>query len=320
MELAHVTGQPCGTDGTSRQAALARFWQAAGQSSDSFVRAGDDQREIGDWEQASAHYRRALLLNPQSAPAWYGQAEVFRARHQEGEALETFARVLALSSDPDLRAKTHNARGEILAGALLWSKASDELDHAVQLAPDQGLYHLNYGWYLHKAGDHPQQARAELTRAAGLLPENPLPHLRLADLDFADGDYAGMLVHAQTAIEIQPALFWSWVSQGRALRYLNRLAEGEQALRHAVELAPDEAVPRIELGHTFAQQGYWDRAINEYEQAILLAPGDLQHYMILGNAYRANGQRSQAVETYQSVLKLDPENAAARQALQELGH
>jgi cytochrome c-type biogenesis protein CcmH/NrfG len=51
-----------------------------------------------------------------------------------------------------------------------------------------------------------------------------------------------------------------------------------------------------------------------------LAPDNVQYLLILGNAYRANGQSSQALDTYRSIIRLDPENAPARQALQELGH
>ena len=318
-ELAHLTGHSCGTDEKDRQAVLVRLWQEAGQSAADFVRAGDELSRAKDWTQAEAFYRRALLLEPEEAAAWYGLGEAYLARDEPGAALEAYARVVALSSDPPLTAKAYQRRGQILADTQRWDEASAELAQAVELAPDWGQYHLNYGWYLYKAGRPLHQARAELEKASHLLSDSPWPFLRLADLDFAEKDYVGMLTNAQQAIEAKSTQFWGWLLRGRALRHLNRFGEAEQSLRHAVDLAPDKAAPYAELGKVLKQQDRLEEAIHQYEQAIALAPGNVEYHLSLGDAYRANGQTAQAVRTYQRVLKLDPDNAIAQQALRDLG-
>lgn len=317
-ELEGIAGRPCGSDEASRQAALIRLWQGAGQSAASFVQAGDRWRQQKNRAEAEAFYRRALQFDPAAAPAWYGLGELYRVGGETEKALEAYAHAAALSSDAQLAATIYAQRGRLLAEAGRWAEASAGLAQAVALVPDEGQYHLDYGWYLFKAGGHNQEAEAELRRAADLLPGNPWPYLRLADLAYAREDYAAMLDLAQHAVRLQPGQFWAWFSQGRALRRLNRLGEAGQALRHAIELAANQPGPHAELGDIFRQQGRLDEAIAEYEQAVALAPQNVAYRLGLAAAYRADGQTAQAIETYRRVLELDPENATARQALQNL--
>ncbi|GEM_PF-2157304 len=317
-ELKGIAGQPCGDDEAGRQAALVRLWRGAGQSAASFVQAGDRQQRDRNWAEAEVFYRRALTLDPQAATAWYGLGELYRAQGEAERALEAYSQAVALTSDSRLAASAHARRGRLLAEAGRWAEAGAALAQAVALVPDEGQYHLDYGWYLFKAGGHNQEAEAELRRAADLLPGNPWPYLRLADLAYAREDYAAMLDLAQHAVRLQPGQFWAWFSQGRALRRLNRLDEAGQALRHAIELAADQPGPHAELGGIFRQQGRLDEAIAEYEQAVALAPQNVAYRLGLAAAYRADGQTAQAIETYRRVLELDPENSVALQALRDL--
>jgi len=194
------------------------------------------------------------------------------------------------------------------------------LAQAVILVADKGPYHLDYGWYLYRAGSSVSEARAELNKAAGMMPNSPWPHLYLAEVDFAEEDYAGTLAHAQMGLRIDPRQYFAWILQSRALRHLARQAEAEESARRAVELAPDKATPHEELGHVLKELGRLDGAIEEYEQAVALAPDIVWHRLNLGAAYRANGQTAQAVQVYRRILEMVPDNATARQALQDLGY
>ncbi len=317
-ELEGIAGRPCGSDEASRQAALIRLWQGAGQSAASFVQAGDRWRQQKNWAEAEAFYRRALQFDPASAPAWYGLGELHRVSGKTEKALEAYAHAAALSSDAQLAATIYAQRGRLLADAGRWAEASADAARAVALLPEEGQYHLNYGWYLLRAGGHDQEAEAALLRAASLLPDSPWPSLRLADLALAQGDYARMLDLARHATELQPGLFWAWLAQGRALRHLDRLDEAEQALRHAIELAADQPGAHAELGLVLRKQGRPDEAIQEYERAVALAPENVNYALAMAAACLEDGQRDRAREIYRRVLELDPENGTARQALQNL--
>jgi tetratricopeptide (TPR) repeat protein len=317
-DLAQLDGKPCGADEKTRQTILARLWQQAGQSAADLIRAGDYLLQGKNLPEAKTFYQRALLLNPEAAAAWYGLAQVYVARNEHKEALAALARVVDLGSDIELIASAFDQQGQILAEAGRWAEAAQASGQAVALKPDQGHYHHRYGWYLHKAGRPLWEARAELEKAADLLPTSPWPRLRLADLAFAEQDYAQMLSYAKEAIEIRPDLASGWVLQGRALRFLEQFDEAERVLRHAIELAPANAAAHAELARALKQQGHLDQAIEEFERAVELAPRNVWFLRWLGDAYRAQGLTTEAAEAYRRVLVLDPENAAARQALEDL--
>jgi tetratricopeptide (TPR) repeat protein len=318
-DLSRVSGEPCGTDETGRQQRLVELWKSAGQSSAGFVRAGDALQKEKAWSEALGFYYRALLLDTQSAMAWSGLGEVYQTLGKDDLALEAYAQVGAVSLDPEVMAAAHESRGAILAAAQRWSEASTELAQAVRLIPDRGAYHLSYGWYLYQSGADRTVVGSELTEAARLSPANPWPYVHLATLAFADGDYARALEEARAAVELDAGLFWGWLWQGKALASLGRLAEAEDSLRRAVDLAPDKAAAHAELGLFLKQDYRLDAAIEQYEEAVRLAPADVGYWFGLADAYRAKGQVDQAVTVYQQILELDPDNALARRALVELG-
>ena len=316
-DLDRVSDQPCGAGEMDRPQALAKLWRSAGQSPASFVRAGDDLLE-GSSGEAMEYFNRALLLDPKSAVAWNGLGTVYRSLAMEDLALDAYARAATHSSDPEVVASAHAARGEILAVDLQWSGASAELAAATRLMPEEGKYRLDYGRYLYESGGDRETARFQLLEAARLLPSNPWPHVYLAILAFAGEEYESALEEAHTATVLDQDLFWAWLWRGKALAAIGRLTEAEDCLRSAVRLVPERAEPHVELGLFLRQALRLDDAISELEQAVRLAPNDLAYRFHLAGAYRAGDQTDEAARVYEQILEMDPGNAVAEQALVDL--
>lgn len=316
--LPRVAGHICGLDSESRRAVLVRLWRRAGHSAASFIRAGDEWLESEAWTQAEVFYQRALLMAPEAVEAWQGLAALGLARDDPEAALAAYGHVIALGSDPLVVAAAHSHRGEILAERQRWAEAGAELEQAIELVPDQSQYHLHYGWYLFRAGGDLDAARAALAEAARLAPETPWAYLRLADLEFSAANYDLTLEHAQAAVGLQPDLFWGWFWRGLALRRLGQLTDAEDSLRRALDLGQDTAALHAELGQVLVEVGKGQEAIDYLARAVQLAPTNIAYNLSLADAYRSTGQRTEATAAYQLVLEMDPENARARQALQEL--
>jgi len=327
-ELGRVAGQPCGVDEPSRQAALIRHWQAAGQTATSFVQAGDErvkpapttggQAAESDWAEVLSYYEQALWLDPESAPAWNGLAQGYVATGHKEKAFEAFGNVIAFGADPEMEAAAHDSRGTLLAGDRRWQEAVAEMTAAVALVTDRGQYYLDLGWYRLEAGGDPEATAAALAEAARLMPANPWPPLRLAQLAFSEEDWSGSVKWAEEAIRLQPDLFWGWVWKGQGLRWMGRPGEAEPALREAVRLAPDKAAPHAELGRVLHDQGRFADAVDELARAVSISPQDPWYLLSLADTYRAAGETALAVDAYRRVLALEPENSAAQAALQAL--
>jgi predicted TPR repeat methyltransferase len=112
------------------------------------------------------------------------------------------------------------------------------------------------------------EARALLTRARELAPDNALVHYRLGLL-FGDIDRPAEALQALDAsLSLQADNPRAHNNRGAALQRLGRVPEAEQAFRRALELGPDLAPPYINLGHLLEQQGRPREAVGLYEQAI----------------------------------------------------
>jgi tetratricopeptide (TPR) repeat protein len=64
-------------------------------------------------------------------------------------------------------------------------------------------------------------------------------------------------------------------------------------------------------GIAYASEKQYDRAIEDYSQAIRLAPGYWEAFNNSGIAYESEKEYDRAIEEYTQVIRLEPSNAHA---------
>jgi protein O-mannosyl-transferase len=132
---------------------------------------------------------------------------------------------------------------------------------------------------------------------------------------------------AERTIQRFPAIY---ESVGVTLCKLGRAPEAIRAFERFVELDPRNAKAYGMLGEALMQVGRTREALAQLEAGRKVAPGSALLHLDLGDAHRQLGELPQAIAAYRRVLDLkrgelgggaagDPEFAAARQALDELG-
>jgi len=67
----------------------------------------------------------------------------------------------------------------------------------------------------------------------------------------------------------------------------------------------------IRRGIAYNNQGKFDSALTDYEEAINLNPKSVQAYYNRGNAYWDKGEDDRAIADFDMAIKLDPKNVAA---------
>ena len=84
---------------------------------------------------------------------------------------------------------------------------------------------------------------------------------------------------------------------------------GQSAGRPAFE--PKNAGALFDRGTDYLEKGEYEKAIQDYDEAILLDPLDAITYSNRGSAYYNLGQHERAIQDYDEAILLDPLNAIA---------
>ena len=96
-------------------------------------RNGAQQLERKNYEAAAIAFSRAIQLQPDHAPAWYGQGDALANLHRYDEALESFDRAIALNP---LDSPTWTFRGVVLLHLERYPEALASCDRALEICPD----------------------------------------------------------------------------------------------------------------------------------------------------------------------------------------
>jgi len=233
-----------------------------------------------DRPKAIAYYTQATQLDPRYALAWsrlpqartrLSKASLDGAPAQEAYAKARTAVDRALTLSPDL-AEAHLARGDVLLNTDFdWRGAEAEFRRATELAPNDGEAKFSRGTQLATVGEVEQAI--ELTREA--LTTEPLH-----------------------------ATWYNWLAA--YLTALNRLDEGEQAIRKAIALQPNAETFHEQLAIIEIQRGNAQAALAAAQQE---PPGVWQD-AALALARQIGGDRSAADAALETLIEKDAEAAS----------
>jgi tetratricopeptide (TPR) repeat protein len=218
---------------------------------------GSALQEQGSLEEAAAHYRRAIAIRPDYAPAHNNIGVVLRAQGRLDEAIAQYEQALRL------RADYPNAHYNLANALLVQGKHDAAIAHfraALESTPGSVEAHTNLAVAL--------EARGKLDEA--------IDHFRVAaSLD------AGS---AQTRENLANAL----LARGASLLESGKPREGMQELRAALALMPSSVEAHNNLGIALASQGSLDEAISHFQRALELRPEFEDARRNLATALRAN--------------------------------
>lgn len=162
-------------------------------------------------------------------------------------------------------------------------------------------------------------AHAAFDRALALEPKNPEAHLGLALLLHDEGHYAESEAEFNTGLSIDPDSVPGLVNYGSLLLKLNRPQDMVAPLKRAIAIDPGQDVAYYNLGVAYGALGQLEDAANAYRGSLRIDPTDIASHLNLASVLHALGDTDGAVRELQLVRRLDPSNAAAANALRQLG-
>ncbi len=152
---------------------------------------------------------------------------------------------------------------------------------ALEMYPNYEGAHLNLGAAFNLTG-HPKEAAGEFARAIQLQPDDASAY----------NDLGAVLGNG-------------------------RIDESISLFEKAIQINPRYVDAYMNLGQAMDRKGRWPKAIAQYEAALRLRPSPVAHYFI-GLDLEKIGQKNEAIAQLTEAVREQPENAAARQALEQL--
>jgi len=193
---------------------------------------------LEDYEDAGKWMLRSVAMNPDDPEAWYSLGRLRFTEQRFSDALECFKRALALAPGS---VKVENNLGLAYDGlnrtdeamtayrqAIAWQEAGPAKD-----ASEQPL--MNLGIALEQQGQL-SEARALLTRAAAIAPDEPRVHEHLGQISMQQGKYPDAEKELETATRLDPQKSNLHYLLGQTYRHLGRQEDAKAEFDTAARL------------------------------------------------------------------------------------
>ncbi len=270
---------------------------------------------LGELAAAETGYRSALAIAPEFTPALANLGTTLRGLGRDVEAEAAFREVLLRQPDEvEVRCQLAMILGEAGDDAAAERELGQVLVHDSEFAPA----HLGLASLLEARGEV-DAAEAGLRRAIDLDPAMVAAHYQLGTLLINAGKGAEAVVACGHAARTLAGEALLQVNYGIALESCARYEEAAAALSRAVDLDPENAEARYNLG-VVAERcgGSFDAVAASYRRAIALDPSRPEVHDSLAFALAQLGRDAEAVAAYRDSLALEPDNPSARHMIAAL--
>ncbi|SOC36909.1 FecR family protein [Rhizobium subbaraonis] len=213
-----------------------------------------------------------------------------------------FARALAnpdrLEKQPSPVTGPNGAFAEAYAAGFLENiRASlDVLKEAEQRYPDDPSLPAYRSAFAFIINDR-EQVKEAMGRALALDPNQPIALWSLSRYQSGiEGDTDAAIATLETALKVAPGWGTLWNDLGNAQDARGDWQSAEKALKRAIELDPEDPIPRANLAYVYLNQDRVRLAKNEIDRAMAVDPGFDLALIARGRYHLATGELEKATE------------------------
>jgi tetratricopeptide (TPR) repeat protein len=275
------------------------------------VNLGDYLLRTGRLEEATAHFREAVKIQPDYPD---GHSDLGKALVEKGRLDEAFACFLkAAEYQPDA-AEAHSNFGNALLRKGRLDEALVHLQAAVQIRTNYAAGHNNLGLALMRKG-RVAEALAQYQTALQIQPDFADAHNNLGNALIQNGQVGEALVHYQTALQIEPDYAEAHNGLGNALLREGQVDEAVAEFQRALSLQPDLAAAHLNLADVLLQREQLDLALAHLQRAVQIQPNLAGAHNNLANVLLRKGRVDEAIAHYQQALEIRPDFVPAYNSL-----
>jgi tetratricopeptide (TPR) repeat protein len=192
-------------------------------------------------------------------------------------------------------------------------------EDAAENAKETPMPDIRPATYLAAAGLFESQnqiasAAAQYQKAIAADPSCVEAHSRLGILLGRVGEHTEAERHLRAAVEIRPQSAPLRNNLGFEYALQERWQEAEAELRNAIRLAPDFKRAKINLGMVLCKRGRFLEGLETFQEAV--PQGDA--YYNYGLLLRAAGRYREATDAFNQALEIEPRLAAAKTQLEQI--
>lgn len=254
------------------------------------------------------HFKRALEISPDFAPAWAGVADCHMVRANRGmappaeaNAESRTAALKALALDENL-AEGHSALGNALVSNMQLSEGIRSLQRAIELNPGLAPPYSYMARAQYCLERHAEAQRAMLM-SLSLDPLSMLIHTSVGDVYYYGRQYEKSVVYYRMALELDARFDGAHTDLARSLEALGRFDEAREQYEEGRRLSGGVAGPSFGLAHLAARRGDAEEArlmlaelIAARSQRVVSAWGIAALHACLGDIDEAFAWLDTAVE------------------------
>ncbi|HEV2380438.1 MAG TPA: tetratricopeptide repeat protein [Terriglobia bacterium] len=271
---------------------------------------------LGSLDAAVGQYREALRLNSENGTALMGLAKTLLQLKRGSEATPYLQEYIRLRPND---ADGYDVLGCDFRDAGRFKEAAAEFAQAARISPEDYDIQYKLGMALWRAGEL-DTALSQLEAAERLKPDEVQVHVGLARVLRS----LGREERATKESELSERLSLRktrdreaglHITNGSLLLNSGDFRGAAAEFRQALELDPESAPARSDLGLVLARQNDPQSAEQELKKAIALDPKLVLAYNALGTVYMEEGHVSEGKEAFQQAIRIDPQYAEAKNNL-----
>ena len=270
--------------------------------------AGLTWRQSTMYADSESLYQQTLADNPDS---WLAHNNIGIARFEQGRLDEAVAHWRTAIAIQPGNVESYRNLGVVALAKGRIDEAIAYYQKALQLNPLYAGAHYNLGNALFKKG-RLQEAVIHWQKALAIQPDYADAYCALGVAFFQQGQLDPAIEFYHQALAFAPDNAEAHYNLGNALLQKGAVNEAVAEWQKALAIEPGNAMAHKNLGMVAAQQGRMDEAIAHWQKTVALQPDDADTHRNLGVALFKKGQAEEAIVHWQKALDLDPKQVRTR--------
>ncbi len=259
---------------------------------------------LGVGSKALEHFKKAVILNPESRPAQHAMTNFYLDNRKWDDA-ETLVSAALKENKKDLIAQVF--QGRLLLGQGKADEAIPLFQRVIKEEPNQAMAHQYLGVAFATKKDI-SQALQELNEAVKLAPQDRGIRKALSLVRMAEGSYGMAIEEAQTAIRLNARDVQAVHLLGQAYLKQKNVAQAKKVYQSIVKQIPQDAIAQFQLGVIDRQDKKPESAIVHFEAAMTHNPRFVQALGQISSIHVSRGEAVQARERVQQQIEVVPDD------------